>query len=100
MILWTIKQDSINSSPFFISNSRDVSFTLTPNAPGNRIKMSFGSGTWHTKQLKNLIDDLDSLVISSKAGSHSYTTEKEIKNFLLPRRKGIDKSKIDILITE
>ena len=99
-ITWSIKLDSINSSPFFISSARDVTFDLSPQPPGNFIKMSFGYGTWHARQIQNLIDDLDSLVITSKEGTTSFTTEEDIKKFLMPRRKRIDKSRIDILINK
>jgi len=97
-ITWAIKTDSINSSPFFLSNDREVTFELSPGAPGNAIRMSFGYGTWHPRQLTNLIDDLDSVVITSKNGTQSLTTEDDIRKFLMPRRKRIDKSRIDIVI--
>jgi hypothetical protein len=99
-ITWAIKMDSINSSPFFISSDREVTFNLSPVPPGNVIKMSFGHGTWRPRQLNNLIDDLDSLVIQSKHGTQSFRTEEEIRKFLMPRRKKIDKSRIDILIDQ
>jgi hypothetical protein len=99
-ITWAIKMDSINSSPFFISSDREVTFNLSPVPPGNVIKMSFGHGTWRPRQLNNLIDDLDSLVIQSKHGTQSFRTEEDIRKFLMPRRKKIDKSRIDILIDQ
>jgi hypothetical protein len=97
-ITWALKMDSINSSPFFISNDREVTFHLSSQAPGNEIRMSFGYGTWHPRQLTNLIDDLDSVIITSKNGTQTMTTEDDIRNFLMPRRKRIDKSRIDIVI--
>jgi hypothetical protein len=99
-ITWAIKMDSINSSPFFISSDREVTFNLSPVPPGNVIKMSFGHGTWRPRQLNNLIDDLDSLVIQSKHGTQSFRTEEDIRKFLMPRRKKIDKSRIDIVIDQ
>src|SRR3954468_19436042 len=83
-ITWAIKMDSINSSPFFISSDREVTFNLSPDPPGNVIKMSFGHGTWHPRQLKNLIDDLDSLVIKSKHGTQTFKSEEDISKFLMP----------------
>jgi hypothetical protein len=97
-ITWSIKMDSINSSPFFLSNDRDVTFDLYPESPRNLIRMSFGYGTWHPRQLNNLIDDLDSMVIISRFGTQKFTTEDDIRKFLMPKRKRIDKSRIDIVI--
>src|SRR5689334_10514850 len=73
-ITWAIKMDSINSSPFFLSSEREVTFHLNPEAPANEIRMSFGYGTWHPRQLNNLIDDLDSMIIRSKHGTQSFTS--------------------------
>ncbi len=99
-IVWTIKEDSIHSSPFYISNTREQTFTLLPNAPGNRINMSSGIGTWSLKHVQNLVDDLESLEIRWKNGEIKLDTEEKIRDYLLSRRKGIGKDKIEIRIKD
>ena len=97
-ITWIIKQDSINQSPFFISSALDVKFDLKPQQPANEINMSFGVGTWTPKVVQNLVDDLDSVIIRGNKGVISIKGEEEIKKFLLARRKGFAKDKIEIRI--
>ncbi|MGZ5287666.1 MAG: hypothetical protein ACXWB9_10795, partial [Flavisolibacter sp.] len=45
-ITWHIIKDSILSSPFFMSNSREVKFKMLPDGKSGDIKMSFGIGKW------------------------------------------------------
>ena len=97
-ITWFIKMDSINHSYFFISSAQEVKFELKPQKPSNEIYMSFGVGTWTPKAVQNLVDDLDSLVIRWNKGVIRIKGEEEIKKFLLPRRKGFAKDKIEIQI--
>jgi len=97
-VTWNIKEDSIHSSPFFISNSREMRFDLTPGRPGNRIPISCGIGSWTIRELNQVLDDLDSLEISSHSEEKCLRTEKEMREYLLPKRKGLDKGRIEIVL--
>ena len=100
MIIWTIKTDSINSSPFFLSSDTEVKFELKAEKPQNEIYMSFGVGTWTPTVLNKLVDDLESLVIRWNHHELKIESEDGIKNFLMPRRKGLGKRKIEITIRD
>ena len=100
VISWYIKEDSINSSPFFISSSREVEFTLHPGPDSKRIKMSFGSGKWSQAVVTNLVDDLDSLVIKWNHHVAVLKTQQQIEEYLMARRRGWDKSKIHMILKE
>ena len=95
MISWVIKKDSINQSKLFFSNSDTVRFTLQQNAPYNKIKMSFGSGTWTPAVLTNFVDDLETMEIKWKGGTIKLDTT-QIFEYLVIRRRGIDNSQIKI----
>ena len=95
MISWVIKKDSINQSKLFFSNSDTVRFTLQQNAPYNKIKMSFGSGTWTPAVLTNFVDDLETMEIKWKCGTIKLDTT-QIFDYLVIRRRGIDNSQIKI----
>lgn len=95
MISWVIKKDSINQSKLFFSNSDTVRFTLQQNAPYNKIKMSFGSGTWTPSVLTNFVDDLETMEIKWKGGTIKLDTT-QIFEYLVIRRRGIDNSQIKI----
>lgn len=97
-ITWVIKQDSINSSPFFMSSSRDVLFNLPDDDSSHDIRMSFGVGTWTKNAVLNLVDDLDSLVIRWRNQEIRLGSSDEIRDFLMPRRKGVGKDKIEIML--
>lgn len=99
-ITWTIKEDSILVSPFYISSSKETTFKLYPESPYNRVNMSFGVGTWTPRAIQELTDDLDSVVIKHKGGEIKLNTDEEIKNFLFPRRRGFERDKIRIEIKE
>lgn len=99
-ITWFIKEDSILSSPFFISNSQEVVFELKPERQRNLVKMSFGIGTWSEKEIVNLVDDLDSVVIKWNDKTAVLLPENQLKDYLMARRTGIDKSKINIVLRE
>jgi hypothetical protein len=95
-ITWVIKEDSIHSSPFFISSSKEQKFELKADSPGNAIYMSAGVGTWTPKYLREVVNDLDSVIIRWKDKELKLSSEEEIFSFLLPRRKGVGKDKIEI----
>src|SRR5690242_13845325 len=99
-ITWTIKEDSILVSPFYMSSSKETKFTLHPESPYNRVFMSCGIGTWTPLAVQDLTDDLDSVVIKHKGGEIKLDTDEEIKNFLFPRRRGFERDKIRIEIKE
>lgn len=99
-ITWFIKQDSISSSPFFISSSKDVKFKLAPVPDSKKIKMSFGIGTWSHNEVTKLADDLDSVIITWDQKVARLISVDEIRSYLMARRRGLDKSKIHILLNE
>lgn len=99
-IIWKIKEDSLHSSPFFISSDKEQKFVLSSTDPGNAIYMSAGIGTWTPKHVRNLVDDLESVVIRWDKGEIKLESEEDIFNFLLPRRKGVGKDKIEINVKD
>ena len=99
-IVWMIKEDSINSSPLFISSDKVVRFDLDTKTPGKSINMSFGIGTWTPKVLRNFVDDLDTLKIIWKDQEIVLDSEERIMDYLLPRRAGLGKDKIKITLKE
>jgi hypothetical protein len=95
LISWVIKEDSINQSKLFFSNSKTVRFTLKEKAPYNKIKMSFGVGSWTPAALSDFVDDLETLEIKWKGGTIKLDTTK-IYDYLVIRRRGMDNSQIKI----
>ena len=94
-ISWVIKEDSINKSKLFFSNSDTVRFTLQPKKPYNKIKMSMGTGNWRPAALADFVDDLQSLEIKWKGGTIKLDTTA-IYDYLVIRRRGMDNSQIKI----
>lgn len=70
-------------------------FTLQNKAPYNKIKMSFGVGTWTPTTLSDFVDDLETLEIKWKEGTIRLDTTK-IYDYLVIRRRGMDNSQIRI----
>jgi hypothetical protein len=95
LISWVIKEDSINQSKLFFSNSKTVHFTLKEKAPYNKIKMSFGVGSWTPAELSDFVDDLETLEIKWKGGTIKLDTTS-IYDYLVIRRRGLDNSQIKI----
>ena len=99
-ITWYIKEDSIFSSPLYISNSQEVSFQIPPVEEDKKIRMSFGSGSWSPAVLTNFVDDLDSMVVKWNNQTAVLNTTESMYHFLLARRRGLDKSKIHIRLKD
>jgi hypothetical protein len=99
-ITWIIKEDSLHSSPFFITSAKEQKFELKADSPGNAIYMSAGVGTWTPKYLREIVNDLDTVIIRWKDKELKLSSEDEIFGFLLPRRKGVGKDKIEILLKD
>lgn len=97
VITWKIKEDSINQSKLYMYNSKTVAFTLQPEKPYNKIKLSTGTGTWTPKTLTNFIDDLETLEIKWKGGNIKLDST-QIFDYLVIRRRGIDNSQIKIVL--
>ncbi len=97
LLTWVIKADSINQSKLFFSNSDTVRFQLQPKAPYNKIKMSFGTGTWTPTILTDFVDDLETLEIKWK-GEVIKLDSTNIFDYLVIRRRSIDNSQIKILL--
>jgi hypothetical protein len=96
-VIISIKEDSIHSSPFYISNSKEVNFLVLPGKKG-RINLSCGIGNWTPVAVKNLADDLESIKIRGNGTEIHLTSEEQITSYLLSKRTGIDKGTIDIRI--
>lgn len=96
-ITWVIKADSINQSKLFFSNADTVRFPLQQKSPYNRIKMSFGTGTWTPAVLNDFVDDLETLEIKWKGGTIKLDSTA-IFDYLVIRRRSIDNSQIRIEI--
>jgi hypothetical protein len=62
--------------------------------------MSFGVGTWTKNAVNNLVDDLDSLVIRWNNREIRLGAPEEIRDYLMPRRKGVGKDKIEIMLKD
>ena len=99
-IMWKIKEDSLHKSPFFIESDKELRFVLSPAKPGNIILMSAGIGTWTPKFLRSVVDDLESMTIRYKNQEILLDSEEEIFQYLLARRRGIGKDKIEIRVVE
>lgn len=99
-ITWVIKEDSLHVSPFFIESSREQKFHLKAQSPGNAIFMSAGIGTWTPRYLREVVNDLDTVIIRWSDKEIKLSSEEEIFSFLMPRRKGIGKDKILITLND
>ncbi len=97
-IIWTLKEDSAKTSPFFISNDLEVKFNLKPVKSHNVANLSIGTGKWTDVMIKSIADDLESLTIVHKNDSLKLETESTISKYLQDRRKGITKTRIDIVL--
>jgi hypothetical protein len=94
-IIWTIKEDSIQNSPLFISVNQEVRFHLAPTSK-KAINLSCGIGEWSISSLNEFTDDLESLELKWMGGTIKMTNTDSIRNFLLNRRMGLDHGTIMI----
>ncbi|HVG15728.1 MAG TPA: hypothetical protein VM935_12230 [Chitinophagaceae bacterium] len=97
-MVWVLKEDSLTRSRLFVSNSDTVRFSLHNNKPRNKLRMSFGQGSWTHKELLNFADDLEALQLKWNAGFIKLDSTSKIMDFLSIRRKGIDNSQISIVV--
>jgi len=97
-VVWMIKEDSIHSSPLFLSNSKTTVFSLKDDA--RKISLSCGIGAWNPAAVRNLADDLDSLVIRWGEREIRLASTDSISNYLMSRRRGADNAKIRIVLKD
>ncbi len=97
IIEWKIKEDSVLKSYFFISNATKLKFELKTNAPYNKVSLSAAQGKWTEAALNQLANDLESLTIIHAGDTVILTNKNEITDFLLKRRTGIGKTRVDIV---
>jgi hypothetical protein len=97
-ITWRLKEDSAMHSKLFISNSKEVRFTIKNSPPHNVIRIPFGIGNWKKGDLQNLADDLESLEINSSSINVLLSTEEEIKAYLQANIRGILHKNIKIYV--
>ncbi len=95
---WRLNEDSLMFNPFLLSNSRELTFTLTPPKT-TAIKMSFGAGGWTPHDVQKLVGFLTALEIQSPSLSLKIDSLPLLNEFLLARRKGIGGARIEIVIT-
>ena len=98
-ITFHIKEDSLHKSPFFLS-SDDESVFYFPSESTKTMRLSAGIGTWTPFHLRNLVDDLESMTIQWADKEIKMDKEEEIFQYLLSRRKGLGKDKIEIRIKD
>lgn len=98
-ITWHTVKDSIGFNPFVLNNSDELKFTIPPRT-NNEIKLSFGSGNWTEETVQHLMKYLLSLEIQSPKKQSTFSSPKEISEFLLAHRKGIGSKRIEITVTE
>ena len=96
---WKLNEDSLMYNPFLLSNSKDLSFTLTPPKL-TAIKMSFGQGSWTPGEVQKLVGFLTSFQIKSSSQKLKIDSLPLLKDFLLARRKGLGGARIQIEVTD
>jgi hypothetical protein len=96
--IWTTPEDSIGTNPFVMHNSKELKFVLPPGKKD--VSLSFGIGSWSPEYMQRFIRYLVSLeIIGSGHSSKLLSTPEEISSFLMTRRKGSGKTKIEIIVT-
>lgn len=98
-VVWKSQEDSIGFNPFVLSNTKTLRFVIPPHAHSS-VKLSFGTGTWSPQEVEKAIHFLEYLQISTPRKSLKIESLPALKTYLLQRRKGIGKSKIEIVIEE
>lgn len=98
-IIWLIKEDSVLNSPLFMNHSTEVRFLLKPERPYHLVKLSTGAGNWNPSAFNAIINDFDSLIIKTHQGVIRLGAD-ELKPFLWARRGSVDKSNINIFLTD
>lgn len=97
--VWKLNEDSLMFNPFLLSNSKELSFTLAPPKT-TAIKMSFGEGSWSLRDVQKLVGFLTSFEIKSPSRQVKIDSLPMLKDFLLSRRKGIGKARIEIVVED
>lgn len=98
-VTWHLNEDSLMFNPFLLSNSKDLTFTLSPPKTPS-IKMSFGEGSWTPREVQKLVGFLTSLEIKSPSQNLKIDSLPLLKDFLLARRKGLGGARIEIVIAD
>lgn len=97
-ISFTIKEDSILVSPFYLHNSKTTSIELGTKKPYNLARMSFGVGPWRKEFLQDITDDLDSIEIKTAAGRQLLRSPEEMTQFLSSKIAGLTRRKIKVYL--
>lgn len=97
-VIWEIKEDSLLQSPLFISNSKKVKFHLKNKAPYNKVTLSVGKSSWSPHNVYEFSNDLESLSLQWNSHSLKLSSADSIARFLSMRRRGLDKSKIYLIL--
>jgi len=97
IIEWKIKEDSVLKSHLFISNATKLKFNLKTVAPYNKVSLSAAQGKWTEAALTALADDLESLTVIHAGDTVLLTEEKKIVDYLLKRRTGFGKTRVDLV---
>lgn len=96
--IWKLNEDSLMYNPFLLSNSKELSFTLTPPKV-TAINLSFGQGSWTPREVQKLVGFLSAFEIKSPSQKIKIDSLPLLKQFLLARRKGLGGARIQIEVT-
>jgi hypothetical protein len=99
-ITFTIKEDSILVSPFYLSNAEKMTVRLGTRPPYNLAKLSFGIGPWQRPYLEDITDDLEKIEIKDGKGEKKLTSQEEMIAYLSERISGVTRRKIKITIEQ
>jgi hypothetical protein len=96
-VVWKSQEDSIGFNPFVLNNNKKLVFVLPPRKH-NKVKLSFGMGTWTPDDVAEAIHLLDYFSIKSPHQSLRIDSLPQLQAWLLERRTGIGNSRIVISI--
>lgn len=99
-VTFTIKEDSILVSPFYLNSAEKMTVRLGTQHPYNLAKLSFGIGPWQRPYLEDITDDLEEIEIKDGKGAKKMTSQEEMIAFLSDRISGVTRRKIKINIEQ
>ena len=98
-VIWKSQEDSIGFNPFVLNNNRKLVFILPPRKH-NKVKLSFGMGTWSPEEVAKAIQLLEYFSIKTPHHSLRIDSLPQLQAWLLERRTGVSNSKIVISIDQ
>lgn len=98
-VTWKSQEDSIGFNPFVLHNNKELVFVLPPHHH-NKVKLSFGIGTWTPEEVEKTIRLLEYFSIKSPRLNLKIDSLPQLRNYLLERRTGLGHSRIVIVVTD